>query len=949
MEGTTPPARPRLRFALVITFGLWLMLRQVDGVLAQLQTSGTGGYGANDLGALIPSSDLAQHVDDLLRVWEGNHVVAYPAYWTYTGLDLCFIVAYVVLVHLLAARLPAASRATTWIWIAAGCDVAEDVLRGIMVGAKSSWGPLVWAAEIATVAKFACIAVVVGIVAVAWRDVGLAAGPGRLTSARRRALWRLRVPLVLLVAWGLFLILDPTGQSPDTSRRWFDDWGQLGVSAGCTLGAAALLGLLTWTTARRAVLAHFTVRQRRSGDWWRWAIAIAVLAALALWKPGWINLLGAALTLLALLVLEAFAHKLGRGRSKASDDLQDELAAAPAEPEAAEVRAMARALGAWPLVVLLIALASAWTAPPIVLFATGDDDARAWICTFLALACVFMFAPVVLWAAIRGLRALDIRWPNVHGPGQLELLHVLAAAACLVVCGVAIGWSLEVPPTVGVVAMTAFGIGALILVLGEAQRYGETHRPSRGLAMIGLHAIPTTALALIAFCVASLVDHGSYHAVRRNDATATASTVTLQQAFDGWVQRNCADGAGGTVPLVLVASHGGGIRATYWTTSVLTDLLDVAVPTAGDDRCRGATGLDRVFAMGGASGGSLGVTSFAGQEPTTDPGTWYRDAWGKTDLAAVPVSWGLLVDLPRTLVGWDGPDRAARLEQAWERRDPTLTADFFATQPQARPRKPLLILTGTQVESGCRLSISKLRMAPNNDLPGECGALLDRGAGAAPLTSEVLDYLCTGGSIRRSTAALLSARFPYVTPSGELRRCGTENRRTAIVDGGYAENTGGQAILNLWARLEPLVATYNAKGPGAQIVPVYVDVDNHYRKAAKAGTVGRAHELLVPLTTRGRPDQLDDRGVQQLANAEFSFDLPGLPGQTCGVTKVAGAPTQRYVYIAPPNSPGIPAPLAWTLSDMAMDDLDDQRADQFKDNQPGAALRDFLQSGRCVG
>jgi hypothetical protein len=143
------------------------------------------------------------------------------------------------------------------------------------------------------------------------------------------------------------------------------------------------------------------------------------------------------------------------------------------------------------------------------------------------------------------------------------------------------------------------------------------------------------------------------------------------------------------------------------------------------------------------------------------------------------------------------------------------------------------------------------------------------------------------------------------------------------------------------------VAEHNASGTGSRIVPIYVDVDNHYRKAAKAGTVGRTHELLVPPTTAGRPDKLDDCGVQQLANAEFSFDLPGLPGQTCGVTHVDGARTQRYVYIAPPNSPGIPAPLAWTLSDMAMDDLDDQRGDQFKGRQPGVALRDFLEGGPC--
>jgi hypothetical protein len=70
----------------------------------------------------------------------------------------------------------------------------------------------------------------------------------------------------------------------------------------------------------------------------------------------------------------------------------------------------------------------------------------------------------------------------------------------------------------------------------------------------------------------------------------------------------------------------------------------------------------------------------------------------------------------------------------------------------------------------------------------------------------------------------------------------------------------------------------------------------------------------------------------------FSIDLPGLPGQTC---QVGRQKTQRFVYIAP-QSPGIPAPLAWTLSDMAMDDLDAQRAAAFKAGTPAATLREIL-------
>jgi hypothetical protein len=38
-----------LRGILLITLAIWLALRQVDGVLGYLQSTRTGGYGANDL------------------------------------------------------------------------------------------------------------------------------------------------------------------------------------------------------------------------------------------------------------------------------------------------------------------------------------------------------------------------------------------------------------------------------------------------------------------------------------------------------------------------------------------------------------------------------------------------------------------------------------------------------------------------------------------------------------------------------------------------------------------------------------------------------------------------------------------------------------------------------------------------------------------------------------
>jgi hypothetical protein len=935
----------RLRYSLLVTFGVWLMLRQADTVLVNLQAAGHGGYGMNDLGPIVPK-ELVEQVEGLLSVWKGAGDIADAAFWTYTGLDLVFIAAYLFLIRRLIQRTKAPSGVWTWALVAGGADVVEDVLRGIMFAANTASDPLVWVAWLATAVKWASLAWVLLRLVVAWHAFGRSAGPGQLTDARLWALWRLRVPLVLVSALGLFLIFDPTGQAPDTFRRWFDDSERFWLSAITTFVAAGLLGFVMWTTSRRAVLAHFDVADGRPRGW-VWA-AVLVGFCLIGGLVGWINLLGSAIIIGLLFGLELVAWRRGvREADVGADTRLVTLAAAPDPARSLEVRRIARALAVLPVVVLMLALVSAWTAPPIVLFATGHDEDRATYATIAALV-LLALAPIAVrivtgttmlqscgWQppGRNGLRVLGgrlILWPH-----RLEIRHALAVVACAVVCGLAIRWPLDVPPMLGVVAMTSVCLAAMIAGLGEAQRYGETHKPPWGLVMLGFAAIPVTGLLIVAFVVASQFNDGGYHDVARNGDTPAGAS--LKEVFDGWVSRNCADrrDAGRTVPMVFVASHGGGIRAAYWTTSVLTDLFGTPGSPGQDHACPEATAFDPVFALGGASGGSLGVTSYAGQ--SGGGRTWYRDVWGDTDLASVPTTWGLLVDLPRNMIGFDAPDRARRFEEAWEAQDPTLADDFFVSQPTRSA--PQLLLTGTQVESGCRFNISPLRLTPEptKEFPGGCGALRDRAS--APLTSDLLDYVCKeSGSIRRSSAALMSARFPYVSPSGRLTGC-ESGRKTAIVDGGYAENTGGQAILNLWTRLEPIVAAHNAAGGGARIAPVFVDVDNHYAKAAKAGTVGRTQELLVPPVTAGRPDKLDNRGVEQAANVEFSIDLPGLPGRTC---QIGRGPTQRFVYIAPPQSPGIPAPLAWTLSDMAMDDLDEQRAAAFKPGTPAATLRAIL-------
>ena len=71
-------------------------------------------------------------------------------------------------------------------------------------------------------------------------------------------------------------------------------------------------------------------------------------------------------------------------------------------------------------------------------------------------------------------------------------------------------------------------------------------------------------------------------------------------------------------------------------------------------------------------------------------------------------------------------------------------------------------------------------------------------------------------NVRLSTAALLSARFPIISPAGHMHMDGKDNPRgDEVVDGGYFENSGLTTALDVAAAL---------KGMG--ITPIVVSISN---------------------------------------------------------------------------------------------------------------------------
>jgi hypothetical protein len=430
---------------------------------------------------------------------------------------------------------------------------------------------------------------------------------------------------------------------------------------------------------------------------------------------------------------------------------------------------------------------------------------------------------------------------------------------------VAFGWAL------GAAAVPFLGF-ALIVPIGSLLVYWFRlgGAPSGAAGARGYPVV--TMLALWALLVGAIVDN---HAVRTVPTPAgaadPASRPSVPEAALRWHAAASKASGHERPPLIVIATAGGGLRAAYWTATLLGALQDEA-PGFGA----------HVFAISGVSGGSVGAAVFATlladgtaglPAGACAQGPRARKAYecaGQAVLARdflAPAAASLVFpDLMQRFVPYPVfPDRAAALEQSWERAwgraglapDTWTRRTFTQLGSRDGPWVPVLLLNGTHVESGKRILTSSVRVD-----------------GAA--FPDAYDFFAlASGDLRLSTAALNSARFPYVSPAGTLVRGG--DNLGHIVDGGYFENFGAVTALQAlraalraigeagkWA--EPfLIQISNDPGLG----PDELDVD---RAAGPLDRTGHriANETLSPPRTLLKTR--DARGV--LAYKEFLGNVP---------------------------------------------------------------------------
>jgi hypothetical protein len=424
-----------------------------------------------------------------------------------------------------------------------------------------------------------------------------------------------------------------------------------------------------------------------------------------------------------------------------------------------------------------------------------------------------------------------------------------------------------------------------------------------------------------------------------------------------------------TVPLVFIASSGGASRSAYWTSLVLDCLFSVAPTSCPEPVFVEPLRTNSVFVASGISGGSVGLAAwFAATFPPVGspdvavgadlpisagddgPRAWY-DLIYERDLLAPALARLLYVDVPNAWIHSNAPsDRAAVLEQELEAAvaqasgwSNAFSRGIFETAREPREtsgstndsetgiRFPLLLLNGASVEDGCRLNGSALVLADPDttmqadqeramDVGDECKTVADVIAGpvsALAGSRDLFHFACDKdgrqADLRLSTAALLSARFPYVTPSGALRRCADPDDRTFVVDGGNIDSSGASTIIELLARLQPTIDRYNATHPDVCVTPVMIQIDNSYLNLEVPVAASRPLESLAPL--QGIFAAMGARADTARQAAAINFRAP--PAAYCR----GGATLSRYVQLVPRSHPGVESPMGWALSNESRQDL----------------------------
>ena len=735
--------------------------------------------------------------------------------------------------------------------------------------------------------------------------VRLSSRGGSITDRLRRGPAALRVLLALNVLFIVLLFAGDIGiQSEEAVRIWRDNL----LAAGAAIGALVVSMAVTRIVGAKLLEAQSVVKQSSPNIVW---LVSGVVASVVGWRLGWSGATVLAIISLLVFVVSALVHVPNTP--------------SPATAPTVLVARLPVSLSLVPpLAIALVNLR-------IAAVETVDRHAGP------------AMTHVLLAAALLAIAVVSVRIPvgDVSTGRRFAVLVAVTIALWSVFVVVASN-----PVTVRRVGLLGPFIGfmaALTVLLGAVSWLAERFQPPAALRLLGFHRVPVIGLCMLVFIGGGfLARNGPQHSVRFVAPTIAATKAPVRGfSANEAVQRFVAHLRPGTnselaVPMVFVSASGGGIRAAAWTSIVLDCVFfsnDAACPQLP---------FDAFFAGGGASGGSIGLASVlaeADQRNTDQPD---RDSnWIRTrlmaDHVAASVSWQLFAETPAAFVRSTlSEDRSAKLERSWQEGwrgagDGGSTRFFDRYRTLTARWQPLLSFNSTNTPDGCRVNVGPVQLAIPESV--RLGLPADRTGVLGPCTPPLRDsleptasesthdlapILCNNTDVRLSTAAFLSARFPFVSPAARVATCDPNDANTTLrlVDGGYRENSGAAPLADLLENAMPALA--DASRRSHCIKPIVIEIENGYATSfGKPSPTGSLFESLRPLQAAlGSFSTETSQAPLRLRHAALAA---GVVAAQNGCAATAVRP--EFFHFRLVDDPGARAPLGWSMSTSSLNDL----------------------------
>lgn len=299
----------------------------------------------------------------------------------------------------------------------------------------------------------------------------------------------------------------------------------------------------------------------------------------------------------------------------------------------------------------------------------------------------------------------------------------------------------------------------------------------------------TTFLLLLSMLASSMwmSDFHKVYSEKRTFPKPETLTTYVRQWLDSrrTAINSFQEKTGTPYPVFFVNSYGGGIRASVWASLVVTTLDSVltsrnAVDSADHNFER------HVFSYSGASGGTVGFSLLSAiksraQAPLKSMNPNQLLSIFKHDYLTANVVGMFGRDVLMSILGANWYlDRARMQEIALERSLHANQMDYGAMLSQVWKKGstdvPLLFSNTYDINTGKKGIIAPVSL-DQDDFPSSLNI------------RKMMDTF--GIDLKLSSAAFLSARFPYVSPTGKF------DEKHHFTDGGTLENSGAETSLQV--------------------------------------------------------------------------------------------------------------------------------------------------------